>query len=147
MVKMRAMSDRRSGNHRRICRCLLRIRQAESNSYRNFHAWYRYGTGAVAWLGAAFASLAFGQGNIGAEGTIVSLGLTSSFSGAVITLPIICGFRHGNTGIKGQIRGARYTSSTGGSAPNGTHLTDGNSATWVRVGDLWLAWDATVPSL
>jgi hypothetical protein len=32
MVKMRAMSDRRSGNHRRICRCLLRMRQVESNS-------------------------------------------------------------------------------------------------------------------
>lgn len=32
MVKMRAGSDRQSSNQLRICRCLLRMRQAESNS-------------------------------------------------------------------------------------------------------------------
>lgn len=121
--------------------------QAENSAYVNFHGWYRYGKGAAGWVAVPFASLAFGQGNIGAEGTIVSLGLLSSENGQEVTLPIISGFRHTKAGVKGLVRGARWASATTGTAPNGTHLTDGGTRYWVRVGDLWLQWDAIVPSL
>lgn len=122
--------------------------QAYGSFSTNFHSWYRYGTGSAQWAGCAFGSLAFGQSNIGAEGTIVSAGLPSSVASQEVAIPIICGFRENpRFGIKGTVRGARWTTSTTGSAPNGTHLTDGGAQYWVRAGDLWLQWDSIVPSL
>ena len=50
-------------------------------------------------------------------------------------------------GPKGIPRNIRLCLSPAASRVNGHHLTDGNGLTWVRVGDLWLRGDATVPSL
>lgn len=124
------------------------IFQAEASTYRNFHAWYRFNTGDAAWAGAPFGSVWFGQGNIGDTNSIVSRNILSSVSGKEVPISILCGFRQPpNFGIKGVVRGAKYVTSSTGSAPNGTHLTDGNGGYWVRVGDLWIQWDSNVPSL
>jgi hypothetical protein len=49
-------------------------------------------------------------------------------------------------GPKGYLRDARYALSTIALCPTGTHLTQG-SDTWVRMGALWLRWDAVEPAL
>lgn len=49
-------------------------------------------------------------------------------------------------GPKGYVRDARYALSTIALCPTGTHLTQG-SDTWVRMGALWLRWDAVEPAL
>lgn len=123
------------------------IWQAHNTAYSNFHAWYRYNLVGAAWAGCAFGSIWFGQGNIGAESTIVTSGLASSASSQELPLPIVAGFRHTVTGTKGRVRGAKYVLGATGTIPNGTHLTDGSSSYWVRVGDLWLQWSSSAPSL
>lgn len=50
-------------------------------------------------------------------------------------------------GPKGTPRMPRWCLSAAASRVHGHHLTDGNGKTWVRIGDLWLPGDATVPSL
>ena len=50
-------------------------------------------------------------------------------------------------GPKGILRSPRLCLSAAASRVNGHHLTDGNGRTYVRIGDLWLPGDATVPSL
>lgn len=118
---------------------------------KNFRSWYRYtpGLSGSTWAPTPFLAPWMGTSNIGGTSSMVSLGALSSVSGQEVPLDILCGFRPGagSFSIKGRVAGARFTSSTTGTAPNGTHLTDGNSAYWVRVGDLWLQWDSSVPSL
>lgn len=121
--------------------------QSENTAYVNFHAWYRYGLGGETWAACPFGTVWFGQGNIRTDSAIVGLGLAGSVSGQEFPIDILAGFRHTVTGFKGHVRGAKYVAATTVTAPNGTHLTDGNSRTWVRIGDLWLQWDAVVPSL
>lgn len=50
-------------------------------------------------------------------------------------------------GPKGVPRMPRWCLSAAASRVNGHHLTDGGGVPWVRIGDLWLRGDATVPSL
>lgn len=126
----------------------IQLWQSDNSSYRNAHGWYRYGLGAAAWQAVAFGTIWFGQGNIGAESTIVSSGLSASVSGQEVPLSIVAGFRQNPVfGIKGRVRGAMYTLATSGTVPNGTQLLDGDGLYWVRVGDLWLQWDSSVPTL
>lgn len=49
-------------------------------------------------------------------------------------------------GPKGYVRDARYCMTPVATTPHGTHLAQG-SRYWVRVGDLWLPWGSTPPSL
>ena len=121
--------------------------QAHNAYFANFHSWYRYGLVGAAWAGCSFGAPAFGQGFIGGEGPLPNLGLASSVSNQEVPLDIMSGFRHTVAGYKGLVSNAKYVSGTSATVPNGTHLTDANSAYWVRAGDLWLQWTATVPSL
>lgn len=116
---------------------------------KNFLSWYRYApslTGST-WATAAFAVPWIGTSNVGGQESAVNRGSLSSVDSQEVPLDILCGFRQTVSGIKGRVRGARYVASTTGTAPYGTHLTDGNGAYWVRVGDLWLQWDSSVPTL
>lgn len=119
--------------------------------FKNFRSWYRYtsGLGGSSWLPVGFAVPWIGTSNIGGQESFVALGARSSVSGQEVPLSILCGFRpsSGVSSVKGRVRGARYAASTTGTAPNGTHLTDGGGLSWVRVGDLWLQWNASVPTL
>mgnify|MGYP001382708277 CR=1 FL=1 len=116
---------------------------------KNFRSWYRYAPSLVGstWATAAFAVPWIGTANVGGQESAVNRGSLSSVDSQEVPLDILCGFRMTVSGIKGRVRGAKYVASTTGAAPNGTHLTDGNTAYWVRVGDLWLQWDVSVPSL
>lgn len=126
----------------------LALWQSATAGFKNFHAWYRYGLVGAAWRGCAFGAIVFGQSNIGPDLNLVSSGLAASVSGQEVPLDIVAGF--GETpcyGIKGRVNGARYTLASQATVPNGTHLTDGNGLYWLRVTDLWLPWDVTVPAL
>lgn len=126
----------------------IQLWQSDFSAYQNAHGWYRYGLGAAAWQAVAFGTIWFGQGYIGPESTIVSSGLSASVSGQEVPLSIVSGFRQSPVfGIKGRVRGAMYTLATSGTVPNGTQLLDGDGLYWVRVGDLWLQWDSSVPTL
>jgi len=122
--------------------------QAEGTVYSTFKSFYRYGMVGQGWTFAPFATPWIGQGNIGGEATLVSLGLSSDTSSQEYPYDILCGHRHGGyQSIKGRVKNAKWTSRSTASAPNGSRLADGSSAYWVRVGDLWLSWDSSVPSL
>lgn len=107
-----------------------------------------FGTVFAAWLGATWSVVGFAlpyiSGSYGSTGTFVNAGVVS-ISGKEVPLEIHC--LHVSNGHKGRVRGAKQVSMGTGTAPYGTHLTDGNGAYWLRVGDLWLQWSATVPSL
>ena len=66
-----------------------------------------------------------------------------------LPLAAVMGVAGGPTwyGPKGILRSPRLCLSAAASRVNGHHLTDGNGRTYVRIGDLWLPGDATVPSL
>ena len=115
----------------------------------NFRGWRCYvsGLSGSSWLPMGFAVPWFGTANIGGAESAVNRGALSSVTGSEVPLDIVCGFRDGAIGIKGRVASARYVASSTATAPNGTHLTDGDGLYWVRVGDLWLQWDASVPTL
>lgn len=107
-----------------------------------------FGSVFAAWLGATWSVVGFAcpyiSGLYGSSSIIASNGVTS-ISGKEVPLEIHC--LNVSKGHKGLVRGAKHVSATTATAPYGTHLTDGNNACWLRVGDLWLQWSATVPSL
>ena len=107
-----------------------------------------FGSVFAAWLGATWSVVGFAcpyiSGLYGSSSIIASNGVTS-ISGKEVPLEIHC--LNVSKGHKGRVRGAKQVSATTATAPYGTHLTDGNGAYWLRVGDLWLQWSATVPSL
>lgn len=96
------------------------------------------------WASAFFAHPAY-DGAYGSWAFVANSGLRSSVSAQEVPIDIPC--MNGTYGHKGRVRGAKYVGSLVATVPWGTHLTDGNSACWVRVGDLWLQWDVTVPAL
>lgn len=73
-------------------------------------------------------------------------------SGEDLPAEILCssisGFGGGPThhGTRGYVRDARWCLSNTTASPHGTHLEQG-SRYWLRVGDLWLPWGATPPTL
>lgn len=107
-----------------------------------------FGSVFAAWLGATWSVVGFAcpyiTGLYGSSATIAANGV-ASISNKEVPLEIHC--LHVSNGHKGRVRGAKYVSATTATAPYGTHLTDGNNACWLRVGDLWLQWSAAVPSL
>jgi hypothetical protein len=96
------------------------------------------------WSSAPFAHPVI-DGAYGAYTFVANSGRMSSVSAQEVPIDIPC--VNGTYGHKGRVRGAKYAGSLVATAPWGTHLTDGNTAYWVRVGDLWLQWDVTVPAL
>lgn len=96
------------------------------------------------WSSAPFAHPVI-DGAYGAYTFVANSGRMSSVSAQEVPIDIPC--VNGTYGHKGRVRGAKYAGSLVATAPWGTHLTDGNGAYWLRVGDLWLQWDVTVPAL
>lgn len=82
-------------------------------------------------------------------GTPVGTAGAHSMSGEELLVEIPCTVIDGGPtyyGPKGYVRDARYALSTIALCPTGTHLTQ-DTDTWVRLGALWLRWDAVEPGL
>lgn len=82
--------------------------------------------------------------------TIASLGGLHAVTSEDLPVPGTCWMAAwGPTyyGPKGVPRNLRWCTSSTAVRVHGHLLTDGNSKTWVRIGDLWLPGDATIPSL